>query len=187
MLDNQGVKACSDAVQFVCNAPDADAELESAAMGAAKYTSPDPVFMEERESIISRITQALTPAGLEEWSYTALEQAAKARDSDVDVDFSSEIVHSLDDRIVVMLEKIEASCIDAGKDGKPTISGAELVKGYVMCLFMGSSCNVVNDGSNVFILLPLLFRSGYLRDAQATLLGQCEFVRCTNHFMDDID
>ena len=182
------MKACSDAVQFVCNAPDADAELESAAMEAAKmgYTSADPVFMEECESIISRITQALTPAGLKEWSYTALEQAAKARDSDVDVDFSSEIVHSLDNRIVVLLEKIQASCIDAGKDGKP-ISGAQLVEGYVMCLFMGSSCNVVNDGSNVFILLPLLFRSGYLRDAQATLLGQCEFVRCTNQFMDDID
>ena len=113
--------------------------------------------------------------------------AAEARDSCVDVDFSSHILYRLD-------KSLQASCqntimavkhMDAGKGRGP--SGKRLVSGYVMCLSMGSSCNVVNGGYNVFIFLPLLFRSGYLHDAQATLLGQCEFVRCTDQFMDDVD
>ena len=189
ILNNQGQKACGDAVEFIRNAPDADMELKEAAIDADRngYTIVDPAVKQNYDSRISNITQALTPAGLVEWNCEALTMAAEARDSCVDVDFSSHILYRLD-------KSLQASCqntimavkhMDAGKGRGP--SGKRLVSGYVMCLSMGSSCNGVNGGYNVFIFLPFLFRSGYLHDAQATLLGQCEFVRCTDQFMDDVD
>ena len=183
------MKACHDAVEFVRNAPDADTELLEAAMNADRngYTIVDHPVKKDYESRISNITQALTPAGLAEWNRKALTIAAQAWDSGVDVNFSSYTLQRLYIRVQACIEKAfrNKDCMDAGKSRGPT--GKILVSGYVMCLSMGSSCNVGHDGSNVFILLPLLFRSVYLHDAQATLLGQCEFVRCTDQFMDDVD
>jgi hypothetical protein len=185
ILNNQGVKECRDAV----DAPDADMELKEAATDADRngYTIADPAVKKDYESRISNITKALTPAGLTQWNGEALRIAAQARDSCVDVDFSSDILHRLDKRVRACIRNtvLAVDHMDAGNSRGP--SARRLVFGYVMCLSMGSSCNVVNGGYNVFILLPLLFRSGYLHDAQATPLGQCEFVRCTDQFMDDVD
>jgi hypothetical protein len=189
ILNNQGVKECRDAVEFIRNAPDADMELKEAATDADRngYTIADPAVKKDYESRISNITKALTPAGLTQWNGEPLRIAAQARDSCVDVDFSSDILHRLDKRVRACIRNtvLAVDHMDAGNSRGP--SARRLVFGYVMCLSMGSSCNVVNGGYNVFILLPLLFRSGYLHDAQATPLGQCEFVRCTDQFMDDVD
>ena len=164
-------------------------ELKTAAMHAYEngYTKVDPAVKQNYESRISNITQALTPTGLTEWNFEATTMAAQARDSCVDVDFSSSILYKFDKGVQASIQNniLAADHMDAGKGRGP--SGEKLVSGYVMCLSMGSSCNVVNGGYNVFIFLPFLFRSGYLHDAQATLLGQCEFVRCTDQFMDDVD
>lgn len=189
ILNNQGQKACGDAVEFIRNAPDADMELKTAAMHAYEngYTKVDPAVKQNYESRISNITQQLTPAALDLWNCEALTMAAQARDSCVDVDFSSYILNGFYERVQALMQKTLRAVdhMDAGKGRGP--SAKILVSGYVMCLSMGSSCNVVNGGYNVFIFLPFLFRSGYLHDAQATLLGQCEFVRCTDQFMDDVD
>ena len=116
-------------------------ELKEAAIDAARngYTIIDPAVKQIYESRISNITQALTPAGLVEWNCEALTMAAQARDSCVDVDFSSHILYEMD-------KSLQASCqntilavdhFDAGKGRGP--SGQTLVSGYVMCLSMGSS------------------------------------------------